>query len=75
METDTSTRLEVTLQSQQLKLLDDLQRSERLLSREAALSLLIEIALAVVTGTGDRFWDKWASAAGKEPPRRVKAMD
>ena len=63
-------RLEVTLQTQHFKLLEDFQRSERLLSREAALNLLVEIALDVVTGTGDRFWDKWARVSGDESPRR-----
>ena len=70
MENDTSTRLEVALQSQQLKLLDEFQRSERLLSREAALRLLLEIALEVVTGAGDRFWDKSPARSRDDPPRR-----
>ena len=70
METDTSTRLEVTLQRQQIKLIEEFQRSERLLSRDAALGLLLEIALEVVTGTGDRFWDRSPSRSGDEPPRR-----
>ena len=71
----TSTRLEVALHSQQLKFLEHFQRSEGLPSREAALSLLLEIALEVVTGTGDRFWDKTAPSPGNEPPRRLKAKD
>ena len=70
MESDTSTRLELTLQEQQIKLIEEFQRSERLLSREAALGLLLEIALEVVTGTGDRFWDTSPPRSGDEPPRR-----
>ena len=65
-----STRLEVTLKGQQLKLIEEFQRSERLLSREAAVSLLLEIALEAVTGTGDRFWDKSAGGPLDKLPRR-----
>ena len=70
MENDTTNRLEITLQSHQLKQLKNFQRSERLLSPEAALNLLLEIALEVVTATGDRFWDKSAGGPLDKLPRR-----
>ena len=70
MESATPTRLEVTLNDQQLVLLDEFKRVEKLSSREATLSLLLEIALEVVTGTGDRFWDKSAPRSKNKPPWR-----
>ena len=70
MESPTPTQLQVTLSAQQLVLLDEFKRVEKLSSREATLSLLLEIALEVVTGAGSRFWDKSGPSSGQEPPRR-----
>ncbi len=71
MSTTPAATMEVTLTVYQRALLAEFQRSEKLALPAQALALLIEIAFEVVTGTGDRFWDKSAPAPGNEPPRRV----
>src|SRR3954452_6592244 len=42
----------------QLDMIDGFQHAKGLASREAAIRLLLDIALETVTGTGRRFWDK-----------------
>ena len=50
--------------------LDAFQAEQGLSTRAEALNLLIEIAIDVVTGTGDRFWDVRPADLEDGPRRR-----
>ncbi len=54
----------VRLTNLQIGLVDAFQRIEKLATREAAVELLVEIALDVVNGSGRRFWDRSPKPTG-----------
>ena len=49
---------------------DAFQKAQNLGSRAEALRLLLDIAIEVVTDTGDRFWDQRPRRPGEVPFRR-----
>ena len=65
-------KLQIEPSAAQLAMVDDFQRKMGQPSREAAILLLLDIALEAVTGTGRRFWDKPIVSA--EPIERARAL-
>ena len=67
---DKTALIEELLTPIQLAHLDAFQAEQLLSTRAEALDLLFEIAIDVVTGTGDRFWDVRPGNVREMPPRR-----
>lgn len=52
-----SAPITVSLPSRQINLVDQFRREKALASREAAIALLLDIALEATSSRGRRFWD------------------
>ena len=65
-----SALIEDLLTPVQVAHLDAFQAEQGLATRAEAFNLLIEIAIDVVTGTGDRFWDVKPGDIWQFPRRR-----